>query len=187
MLPVIAAHAAPRRRRSARTIREESGPGLSARKCTPATRRNCSSVLTLVLARCAKACRAGRSLDVWSRGVLEKMASARAYMRGLAQQGIAAALQQAAALSAENLPAQPPRVRAMRCGSGAGPKSPVPAPPRPAHLQQPAARAALTCAPAQGYKPAAWCHAAYWSAFATRRDSTPPPSSGTAWTQTWGS
>lgn len=176
MLPVIAAHAAPRRRRSARTIREESGPGLSARKCTPATRRNCSSVLTLVLARCAKACRAGRSLDAWSRGVLEKMASARAYMRGLAQQGIAAALQQAAALSAENLPAQPPRVRAMRCGSGAGPKSPVPAPPWPAHLQRPAARAALIPAPAQAYKPAAWRRAAaYWSAFATRRDTNSAP------------
>ena len=46
------------------------------------------------------------SLDAGAGGVLEKMASARAYMRGLAQQGIAAALQQAAALSAENLPAQ---------------------------------------------------------------------------------
>lgn len=34
-------------------------------------------------------------------------------MRGLAQQGIAAALQQAAALSAENLPAQPPRAFAQ--------------------------------------------------------------------------
>lgn len=104
------------------------------------------------------------------------MASARAYMRGLAQQGIAAALQQAAALSAENLPAQPPRVRATRCGSGAGPKSPVPAPPWPARLQRPAARAALIPAPAQAYKPAAWRRAAaYWSAFATRRDTNSAP------------
>ena len=46
------------------------------------------------------------SLDARAGGVLEKMVSARAYMRGLAQQGIAAALQQAATLSAENLPAQ---------------------------------------------------------------------------------
>ena len=117
------------------------------------------------------------SLDAGGRGCIgKKMASARAYMRGLAQQGIAAALQQAAALSAENLPAQPPRVRATRCGSGAGPKSPVPAPPWPARLQRPAARAALTCAPAQGYKPAAWRHAAaYWSAFATRRDTYSAP------------
>ena len=114
------------------------------------------------------------SLDAGAGGVLEKMASARAYMRGLAQ-GIAAALQ-AAALSAENLPAQPPRVRATRCGSGAGPKSPVPAPPWPARLQRPAARAALTCAPAQGYKPAAWRHAAaYWSTCTTRRDTNSAP------------
>ncbi len=116
------------------------------------------------------------SLDAGAGGVLEKMASARAYMRGLAQQGIAAALQQAAALSAENLPAQPPRVRATRCGSGAGPKSPVPAPPRPAHHQRPAAHAALIPAPAQAYKPAAWRRAAaYWSAFATRRDTNSAP------------
>ena len=54
-------------------------------------------------------------------------------------------------------------------------QSPVLAPPRPAHLQRPAARAALTCAPAQGYKPAAWCHAPYWSAFATRRDMNSAP------------
>ena len=129
------------------------------------------------------------SLDAGGRGCIgKKMASARAYMRGLAQQGIAAALQQAAALSAENLPAQPPRVRATRCGSGAGPKSPVPAPPRPAHLQRPAARAALMPAPAQAYKPAAWRRAvAYWSACTTRRDTNSAPSSGTAWTQTWGS
>lgn len=182
MLPVIAPHAAPRRRRSAAARRpcvlwRPSADPIPAwqpsRRCTAAAAH----------AACPPAAGTGwrkqrilREPGRGAGGVLEKMASARAYMRGLAQEGIAAALQQAAALSAENLPAQSPRLRGTRCGSGAGPQSPVPAPPRPAHLQRPAARAALVPAPAQAYKPAAWRRAAaYWSAFTTRRDTNSAP------------
>ena len=115
------------------------------------------------------------SLDAGAGGVLEKNGVCGG-MHSRPCPGMAVALQQAAALSAENLPAQPPRVRATRCGSGAGPKSPVPAPLWPAHLQRPAARAAFIRAPAQAYKPAAWRRAAgYWSAFATRRGTNSAP------------